>query len=113
MNTCFTRCRFYVPRTGSFTAQNEEIITKIVTISLFENDWQVEVLRSLYILCSASKLAQRTSVAETEKAQLQLEVDELRAKVNGLKQKYDEAVIDNRSKMNMEEHIDSLSAIKQ
>lgn len=52
-------------------------------------------------------------MAETEKAQLQLEVDELRAKFNGLKQKFDEAVIDSRSKMNMEEHIDSLSAIKQ
>lgn len=61
----------------------------------------------------ASKLTQKVNLAETEKAQVQLEVNELREKLGSLKQKYEDAVVDSRLKMNREEHIDALSVFKQ
>lgn len=62
---------------------------------------------------SASKLTQKVNLAETEKAQVQLEMNELREKLGSLKQKYDDAIVDSRLMVNREEHIDALSVVKQ
>lgn len=58
-------------------------------------------------------MTQRTSLAESECSQAQHEADEIRKKYMEVRRQYDQLVTELMNKMPVDEHINSLAALKQ
>lgn len=68
---------------------------------------------SVLLIAKVSSLSKRTLAAESEKSQLEQEMKEVRGKFDAMKCKLDELVISDVSKMTIEDHVNSMAALKE
>ena len=66
----------------------------------------------IYLL-SVNKLTKQLVLANSEKAEVEKEVDELRQTFRDLKQKHEKLVLDNEGHVTQEDHINKMADLKR